>query len=109
MKIDLEKDFLKPLGLTNLPEAERDALLQDMYSSLESSVRQRLISQLTKPEIAELTALTDEAGKATWLKKRFPDYAQIVKEELGSLKERTLRVQKATLQAVKKARKSRKT
>ena len=85
----LDNDFLTSLGLGSLPVDEKNKLLQHIYERLEMNVGMRLAEKMTDAQLDEFEGFidrNDEAGALRWLETNFPNYKQVVAEELDKLK-----------------------
>lgn len=91
----LDNNFLSSLGLGSLPVDEKNKLLQAIYERLEMNVGMRLAERMTDSQLDEFESFidnNDEAGALRWLETNFPDYKQVVAEELEKLKKKFLRL-----------------
>ena len=85
----LDDNFLNELGLGALPPAEKNKMLAHIYETLEMRVGMRLAEKMTNEQLDEFEAFinkNDEAGALKWLETNFPNYKQVVAEELDKLK-----------------------
>lgn len=85
----LDNNFLTSLGLGSLPVDEKNKLLQAIYERLEMNVGMRLAEKMTDDQLNEFEGFidrSDEAGALRWLETNFPNYKQVVAEELEKLK-----------------------
>jgi hypothetical protein len=85
----LDNDFLVSLGLGGLPVDEKNKLLQAIYERLEMNVGMRLAEKMTDAQLDEFEGFidrNDEAGALRWLETNFPNYKDVVAEELEKLK-----------------------
>lgn len=85
----LDNNFLTSLGLASLPVDEKNKLLQAIYERLEMNVGMRLAERMTDAQLDEFEGFidrSDEAGALRWLETNFPNYKQVVAEELDKLK-----------------------
>jgi hypothetical protein len=85
----LDNNFLIELGLGALPADEKNKMLAHIYETLEMRVGMKLAEQMTDAQLDEFEAFinrNDEAGALTWLETNFPNYKQVVAEELEKLK-----------------------
>ena len=86
----LDDNFLKDLGLGSLPPVEKNKMLSHIYETLEMRVGVRLASGMTDAQLDEFESYinnNDEAGALKWLETNFPNYKDVVAEELNKLKE----------------------
>lgn len=87
--IRIDDTLLEELGLASLPKPERDALLRQIYEMLEMRVGMRLAERMSDQQLDEFERFietNDEAGALKWLESNFPDYKQVVADELEKLK-----------------------
>lgn len=85
----LDNNFLKELGLDGLPAEEKNKMLAHIYETLEMRVGVRLASGMTDAQLDEFESYinnNDEAGALKWLENNFPNYKEVVAEELNKLK-----------------------
>lgn len=85
----LDDNLLQELGLGSLPAAEKNKMLGHIYETLELRVGMRLAEQMSDEQLDEFEGFidrNDEAGALHWLETNFPDYKQVVAEELEKLK-----------------------
>jgi hypothetical protein len=85
----LDNNFLEELGLGSLPVVEKDKMKAHIYETLEMRVGMRLASGMSDAQLDEFETLMnnqDEAGALKWLETNFPNYKQVVAEELDKLK-----------------------
>src|SRR6478736_6627279 len=85
----LDNDFLTNLGLGSMPVDEKNKLLQVIYERLEMNVGMRLAEKMTDSQLDEFEGFidrNDEPGALRWLETNFPNYKQVVADELEKLK-----------------------
>lgn len=85
----IDDKFLEALGLGNLPQDEKDKMKAHIYETLEMRVGMTLASNMTETQLDEFEGLmnaNDEEGALKWLETNFPNYRQVVAEELEKLK-----------------------
>lgn len=85
----LNDEFLQELGLGALPPQEKNRMLNHIYETLEMRVGMKLAEQMTKEQLDEFESFIDrkdEAGALKWLETNFPNYKQVVADELETLK-----------------------
>ena len=85
----LDDNLLKELGLGALPAVEKNKMLGHIYETLEMRVGMTLAQQMTEAQLNEFEAFidsNDEAGALKWLETNFPNYKQVVADELEKLK-----------------------
>lgn len=85
----LDDNLLKELGLGTLPAEEKNRMLAHIYETLEMRVGMKLAEQMTNEQLDEFEGFidrNDEAGALKWLETNFPNYKQVVADELEALK-----------------------
>lgn len=85
----LDNTFLEELGLGALPPAEKNKMLAHIYETLEMRVGMKLAEQMSNEQLDEFESFInkqDEAGALKWLESNFPNYKQVVAEQLDILK-----------------------
>ncbi len=85
----LDDNLLKELGLGTLPAEEKNRMLAHIYETLEMRVGMKLAEQMTNEQLDEFEGFidrNDETGALKWLETNFPDYKQVVADELDKLK-----------------------
>lgn len=85
----IDDNFLAGLGLAALPQEEKEKMKAHIYETLEMQVGMRLASGMSDAQLTEFEELmnnNDEAGALKWLETNFPNYKQVVAEELEKLK-----------------------
>jgi len=87
--IKLDMQLLDSIGLAELPVAEKKAILQHIYESLETRVGARFASTMSEQQLDEFDDLMkskDDAAAFNFLQTKFPNYKDIVQEEFEKLK-----------------------
>ncbi len=85
----LDDNLLQELGLGALPAADKNKMLAHIYETLELRVGMRLAEQMSDAQLDEFEGFIDrddEPGALKWLESNFPDYKQVVADELEKLK-----------------------
>ncbi len=85
----LDDNLLQELGLGNLPAVEKNKMLAHIYETLELRVGMKLAEQMTDAQLDEFETFidrNDEEGALKWLETNFPNYKQVVADELEKLK-----------------------
>src|SRR4051812_31272187 len=85
----LDDNLLKELGLGDLPAAEKNKMLAHIYETLELRVGMKLAEKMTDAQLDEFEKYidaNDEAGALKWLETNFPNYKDVVADELDKLK-----------------------
>ena len=94
----LDNNLLVELGLGSLPPQEKNMMLRHIYETLEIRVGKKLAQQMSNEQLDEFEQLMPKQGDSTevktqketraltWLETNFPDYKQVVADELDKLK-----------------------
>lgn len=85
----LDNALLEELGLGSLPADEKNRMLAHIYETLEMRVGMKLAEQMTNDQLDEFEGFidrNDEAGALKWLETNFPNYKDVVAEQLEKLK-----------------------
>jgi hypothetical protein len=100
----LDDNLLRELGLGELPAAEKNKMLAHIYETLELRVGMKLAEQMSDAQLDEFEGFidrNDEAGALRWLETNFPDYKQVVADELeklkGEIKQQAPQIMQATM------------
>lgn len=106
----LDDNLLRELGLGDLPAGEKNKMLAHIYETLELRVGMRLAEQMSDEQLDEFEGFidrNDEAGALKWLETNFPDYKQVVADELdklkGEIKAQAPQIMEATISELKDA------
>lgn len=85
----LDNALLEELGLGTLPAEEKNRMLNHIYETLEMRVGMKLAEKMTNEQLDEFEGFidkNDEEGALKWLSSNFPNYKQVVADELDKLK-----------------------
>jgi Protein of unknown function (DUF5663) len=85
----LDDNLLRELGLGEMPASEKNKMLAHIYETLELRVGMKLAEQMSDAQLDEFESFidrNDEAGALKWLEANFPNYKQVVADELEKLK-----------------------
>ncbi len=85
----LDNNLLQELGLASLSVEDKNKMLNHIYETLEMRVGMKLAEQMSNQQLDDFEAFidrNDQAGALKWLETNFPNYKQVVADELESLK-----------------------
>jgi hypothetical protein len=94
----LDDELLQEVGLGALPASEKNRMLNFIYEKLEERVGMNLASKMTDAQLDEFERLMPVEGDSAeaiqqkersalqWLETNFPNYKQVVADELEKLK-----------------------
>lgn len=88
--LKIDNTLLEDVGLGALSEDEKAKMLAHIYETLEGRVGTTLAGQMNESQLKEFETFIDnkdEAGALKWLESNFPNYKQVVADELNKLKD----------------------
>lgn len=85
--MQFDEKFLQEMGLSAMPESEKQAFLAYVQEELEVRIGQRIAKGLTEAQLAEFDSIADPLDAAKWLEKNRPDYREIVVRTINEMKE----------------------
>ncbi len=88
--IKIDNKLLEELGLSSLSDDDKKALLSHLYEQLELNVGKVLASKMSDEQLDEFEAFVDsndEENALKWLEGNFPNYKDVVAQELDKLKD----------------------
>ena len=85
--MQFDEEFLKEMGLSAMPEAEKQRFLDYVQEELEVRIGQRISKGLPDTLLNEFDLITDPREAAEWLQKHRPDYREIVTRTIAEMKE----------------------
>lgn len=86
----LQENIIKLLGIEMLSDEKKTALLDQMADLLQKRLFARLVESLPdikKQEFLALANSSDEKNKDKFVQENFPDFSDIIAEEIVKLKE----------------------
>ena len=89
MAFELNEQLLVELGLGGLSDVDQRLMLEHMYDTLEFRVGMAMAEDMSNDQLDEFEALLDggdEDRALAWLEAEFPNYQDVVREELAGLK-----------------------
>lgn len=84
MKFD--ETFLQEMGLSAMPEDQKQAFLDYIQEELEVRIGERISRGLTDTQLNEFDLITDPAEGVKWLERNRPDYREIVARTIEEMK-----------------------
>ncbi|MBR3232890.1 hypothetical protein IKF74_01220 [Candidatus Saccharibacteria bacterium] len=85
--MEVDERFLREVGLSAMPEEQRQAFLDYVQEELEVRVGEEIAAGMTEEKMREFEeAANDEETKA-WLEKNKPNYRELVAKTVEELKE----------------------
>ena len=82
-----DENFLKDMGLSAMPEGQKQEFLNYIQEELEVRIGERISKGLTEVQLNEFDMLDDPAEIAKWLEVNRPDYREIVNRTIEEMKQ----------------------
>ena len=70
--MEFDDKFLQEMGLSAMPEQEKQDFLNYVQEELEIRIGERISKGLTEAQLNEFDAITDQAESSSWLEKNRP-------------------------------------
>ncbi len=83
----LDEVFLQEMGLTAMPEDQKQKFLAYIQEELEVRIGERIAKGLTEVQLNEFDMIEDINEATKWLEKNRPDYREIVNRTINEMKE----------------------
>lgn len=84
--MEFNEEFLAEMGLTAMPEAEKQDFLNYVQEELEVRIGERISKGLSAAKLNEFDQITDQVAAAEWLEINRPDYREIVARTIAEMK-----------------------
>ena len=84
--MQFDDKFLQEMGLSAMPEQEKQDFLNYVQEELEVRIGERISKGLTEAQLNEFDAITDQTEATAWLEKNRPDYREIVTRTIEEMK-----------------------
>ena len=85
--MQFDEKFLQEMGLTAMPEEQKQQFLDYIQEELEVRIGERISKGLTEVQLNEFDMINDPFEAAKWLEKNRPDYREIVTRTINEMKE----------------------
>lgn len=85
--MEFDDKFLAEMGLTAMPEDQKQKFLNYIQEELEVRIGERISKGLTEEQLSEFDQIGDQDEAARWLEKNRPDYREIVMRTIEEMKE----------------------
>ncbi len=85
MRID--EQFMREVGLDQMPAAEKQAFMAHAQEELEVRVGQNIGAYLTDEQVEEFEQITEPTQAAVWLEQYVPNFREVVSMIFQSFKE----------------------
>ena len=84
--MEFNEKFLQEMGLSAMPEQEKQAFLRYVQEEVEVRIGERISRGLSEEQLMEFDAISDPLEAAKWLDKNRPDYREIVDRTIEEMK-----------------------
>lgn len=84
--MDFDEQFLQEMGLSAMPEDQKQAFLDYIQEELEIRIGERISKGLTEAQLNEFDMITDQTEATKWLELNRPDYREIVTRTIEEMK-----------------------
>ena len=84
--MEFDENFLQEMGLSAMPEAEKQKFLDYLQEELEVRIGERISRGLTEVQLNQFDMITDQAEATKWLETNRPDYREIVNRTIEEMK-----------------------
>ncbi len=84
--MNFDEKFLQEMGLSAMPEDEKQKFLDYIQEELEVRIGERISRGLTEVQLNEFDLITDSAAARKWLEQNRPDYREIVTRTIDEMK-----------------------
>ena len=85
--MNFDEQFLQEMGLSAMPEDEKQNFLNYVQEELEIRIGERISKGLTETQLNEFDLITDQAEAVKWLEQNRPDYREIVTRTINEMKD----------------------
>lgn len=84
--MQFDDNFLQEMGLSAMPEEEKQEFLKYTQTKLETCIGERVSEGLSDAQLFELDSINDVNEVANWLEQNRPDYREIVHQAIEEIK-----------------------
>lgn len=84
--MQFDEKFLQEMGLSAMPEDQKQKFLNYVQEELEVRIGERISKGLTETQLNEFDMINDPLEAAKWLEKNRPDYREIVNRTIEEMK-----------------------
>lgn len=98
-KTMLEQNVMAALGLINLPEERKVALIEKMTELVEKNLIVRILQGLTDEDAQEFEKIINgtEEEKVKFIQAKFPNFAEMMQEEIVKVKQAVIEAGKVEI------------
>lgn len=84
--MEFDEKFLQEMGLSAMPEEEKQKFLDYLQEELEVRIGERISRGMPEYKLNEFDMITDQAAATKWLEENRPDYREIVLRTIEEMK-----------------------
>ena len=85
--MQFDDKFLQEMGLSAMPEDQKQAFLNYVQEELEVRIGERISKGLTEVQLNQFDMISDPAEAAKWLEVNRPDFREIVTRTIEEMKD----------------------
>lgn len=85
--MNFDENFLAEVGLSAMPEDQKQDFLAYVQEEVEVMIGQRISKGLTEAQLNEFDQISDQVAATKWLEVNRPDYREIVTRTINEIKE----------------------
>lgn len=85
--MELDEGFLREVGLSAMPEEQREAFLEYAQEELEVRVGEEIAAGMTEEKMQEFEEAKTDEETERWLKENKPNYRELVEKTIRELKD----------------------
>lgn len=85
--MEFDEKFLQEMGLSAMPEDQKQAFLDFIQEELEIRIGERISKGLTEFQLNQFDMITDQEEAEKWLEINRPDYREIVNRTIEEMKD----------------------
>lgn len=84
--MEVDEEFLREVGLSAMPEDEREKFLAYVQEELEVRIGEEIAEGMTEEQMSEFENAETDAVARAWLEKNKPNYREIAERTMNELK-----------------------
>lgn len=84
--MEFDEKFLQEMGLSAMPEDQKQKFLDYIQEELEVRIGERISRGLTEVQLNEFDMIDNQADATKWLEINRPDYREIVNRTIEEMK-----------------------
>ena len=84
--MEFDEKFLQEMGLSAMPEEEKQKFLDYIQEELEVRIGERISQGLTEVQLNQFDMITDQTEATKWLEVNRHDYREIVNRTIEEMK-----------------------